>query len=119
MTRVVYLRQWRQDNKAKVYVYHRRNNLKKKYGITQEQYEELYYGQQGRCKICDKEVGNQFSNSTGSPATVDHCHKTGAIRGLLCGGCNSGIGKLKDDPELLRKGAEYLEDSLRHRDQRN
>jgi hypothetical protein len=40
---------------------------------------------------------------------IDHCHKTGKVRGVLCSECNSAIGKLKDDPDLLRKAIVYLE----------
>jgi hypothetical protein len=42
-------------------------------------------------------------------ANVDHCHETGKRRGLLCSGCNTAIGKLKDDPEVLRRAADYIE----------
>ena len=39
---------------------------------------------------------------------VDHCHKTGKIRGLLCGGCNTSIGSFEDNPELLKNAIKYL-----------
>lgn len=57
------------------------------------------------CHIC----GADGSGVKRAPALyVDHCHETGRVRGVLCHGCNSGIGYLKDDPALLAKAAEYL-----------
>lgn len=54
----------------------------------------------GSCEVCDK-----WSN----PLQLDHCHKTGIMRGWLCGTCNRAAGQAKDDPVLLRKLADYLE----------
>lgn len=56
----------------------------------------------GRCDICRKDL------KPGRGTHVDHCHATGAIRGVLCGNCNRGIGMFQDRPELLLSAAEYL-----------
>lgn len=80
--------------------------LKCDYGITLEDYERRFLEQGGRCKICE--------TTDSSPSLrfhVDHCHVTGKVRGLLCFNCNSGLGQFKDDADLLRKAAEYLETS--------
>jgi len=77
----------------------RAKNLKKCYGITAEQYNKMTDKQNGQCAICgrgDKKL------------QVDHDHSTGTVRGLLCGGCNLGIGHLCDSPDLLQKAAGYL-----------
>jgi hypothetical protein len=84
--------------------YHRtwKTNLKLKYGITPEDYNFMLEGQNNVCAICDKpEVQNKRM-------AVDHCHETGKVRGLLCSMCNTAIGKLNDDPNLLDKAAKYL-----------
>jgi hypothetical protein len=78
--------------------------LKKRYGITLDQYCAIHEAQRGRCAICGTE-----SCATGKRLAVDHCHKTGKIRGLLCQACNTAIGKLKDDPDLIRRAASYVE----------
>lgn len=75
--------------------------LRRTYGITLEQYEEILRDQGGGCAICGA-VPDQRS------LDVDHCHETGAVRGLLCGSCNNGIGRFQDDPDLLEQAAEYL-----------
>lgn len=75
-----------------------------KYGITKDQYNVMWENQEGCCAICDL-----HQSESDRVLVVDHCHTTGEIRGLLCHICNSGIGKLKDSPMLLRKAADYLE----------
>lgn len=85
----------------------------KKFGLTVEQYEEMFILQNGVCAICGKpEVKKQATTKGGAKKTsrlcVDHDHKSGKVRGLLCYRCNTGIGKLNDDPELLRKASRYL-----------
>ena len=76
----------------------RRKYLKKSYGMTVNEYQEVHDSQSGKCAIC----------GLSDKLFVDHCHKTGAIRGLLCNKCNSGMGFLNDDPNLLKKAYEYL-----------
>lgn len=72
------------------------------YGITREQYDELLEKQSGVCAICHTPPGQK-------PLVVDHCHHGNGIRGLLCNNCNVGIGRLRDDPLLVRRALEYLE----------
>lgn len=84
--------------------------IKREYGISWEEYIKLYETQQGNCALCFDPISPFKSLDTKYPvAHVDHCHKTGKIRGLLCGLCNKGIGHLRDDPQLCRLAAEYLE----------
>lgn len=80
--------------------------LKKAYGIGYAEYQKMFEAQGGRCAICG-------TDSTGGRKAfhVDHCHDTGAVRGLLCGNCNSGIGNLRDDVGLLQRAIEYLMNS--------
>lgn len=76
-----------------------RSSFKRKYGITLAERDEMIASQMGLCAICLK-----------APAVhVDHCHKTGRVRGVLCFNCNSGIGLLRDDPAAAYRAADYLE----------
>ena len=75
----------------------------RRYGISIDEYAELYRKQNGVCAICkSKETGHKKRLS------VDHCHETGEIRGLLCNSCNVGLGRFKDSIDLLTKAIEYL-----------
>jgi len=74
-------------------------HLRRKYGLTEAERDELIASQGGTCCIC-----------LSAPAVhVDHCHKTGRVRGVLCFNCNSGLGLLRDDPEAAYRAADYLE----------
>jgi hypothetical protein len=77
---------------------------KRRYGITLEQYEAMMQKQNEVCAIC------QVPGATGSYGMldVDHCHKTGKVRGLLCIKCNHAIGVLGDDVEGLMRAIKYL-----------
>jgi hypothetical protein len=78
--------------------------LKRKYGITYEDYETMLANQGGGCAICGTTTplkGKRFLN-------VDHDHSTGKVRGVLCQPCNTGLGKLQDSTELLQKAIAYL-----------
>ena len=83
-------------------VVRRRAVLKREYGMTIADYDALLVQQDGRCAICGVQP-------TLKRLAVDHDHATGRIRGLLCDNCNQALGKLKDDPELLRTAIRYLE----------
>jgi len=77
----------------------RARHLKRSYGLTEAERDEMVASQMGLCVIC-----------LNAPAVhVDHCHKTGKVRGVLCFNCNSAIGKLGDDPDAVRRAAAYLE----------
>lgn len=83
--------------------YYRRIQLKNKFGITIEQYDELFEIQKGNFAICERHQ-SEFSRRL----AVDHCHHTNHIRGLLCASCNSGIGKLQDDIRIVGAALAYL-----------
>lgn len=80
----------------------RERYLWKLYGITQAQYEELLSQHVG-CWICGYVPRQGYRR-----LSVDHDHKTGLIRGLLCYRCNKGIGVFRDDPQRLRNAASYV-----------
>lgn len=90
---------WYAKNKAKVRAY----TLMYNHGLTLAEYESLYNYQDGCCAICDTHIDNLIVG-----LAIDHDHRTGYIRGLLCLQCNTGLGNFKDDPNLLDRAKEYL-----------
>lgn len=92
---------WQKNNPEAVKRIKRRVKLKEKYGLSEDQYQEMLSKQNNLCAICSKPHTRRNFN-------VDHCHSTGKIRGLLCDKCNLGIGLFNDDPNLLDKIKEYL-----------
>lgn len=75
--------------------------LKRKYGIDQYDYAQMWEEQDGRCRICSKYC-------PGNKMVVDHDHDTGEVRGLLCSKCNSGIGLLGECTTALSNAIKYL-----------
>jgi hypothetical protein len=73
------------------------------HGLTPARLKYIRTSQGNRCAICDDELG------TGKQVHVDHCHRTNRVRGILCAKCNTGLGKLGDDIEGLRRALAYLE----------
>jgi hypothetical protein len=80
----------------------RRSYLKRKFGITPERYDEMLVAQGGGCAICRKSPRDDIS------LHVDHDRVTGELRKLLCFDCNAGIGKFRDDTDLLQAAIVYL-----------
>lgn len=86
----------------------------RRYGITVDYYNSMLAKQGGGCALCGcKDSGCSKKDRL----HVDHCHTTGKVRGLLCTNCNQGLGKFKDNPDRLRKAAEYLEDAMKSKEQ--
>jgi len=85
----------------------RRRRTIHEYGITEVDYEMMLKSQNGVCAICGlPEIVKQADKI--QSLSIDHDHKTYRVRGLLCENCNHMLGKVKDNPEILEKGAEYL-----------
>lgn len=77
----------------------RQGHLKRQYGITEAERDGLIASQGGVCCICLSAL----------PEHVDHCHKTGRVRGVLCFSCNAALGQFKDRPDAIRRAAAYVE----------
>ena len=78
--------------------------IKTRFGLTETQYTEMFTQQNQCCAICkttNPGAGKKYFS-------IDHCHTTNQIRGILCHGCNAGLGMFKDDPSFLLAAVEYL-----------
>jgi hypothetical protein len=85
--------------------------VKSKFGLSVQEYDAMYAAQGGVCAICKRQ---ETGKSRGSDATkllaVDHDHKTGKVRALLCAQCNQALGMFCDSPRLLQAAIEYLKE---------
>lgn len=106
---------WRANNREHVNAYQRRNNARperkraqrdayyrRTFGISADDFDAILAEQGGGCAICGKLPDRAAS------LHLDHCHDTGAIRGILCLSCNQGLGKFREDADLLDAAARYL-----------
>lgn len=71
----------------------------RKYGISAEELAQLETARKGRCDICGKS----------RKLVIDHDHKTGKVRGMLCSPCNTALGLFRDKPKIMRRAAKYVE----------
>ena len=95
---------WRKMNPEESKRSRRNSKLKIDFGITLEQYSTMLSDQGGVCKICRK------PDTSGRNLAVDHNHTTGCIRGLLCISCNTAIGLVKENENVLKAMISYLQD---------
>lgn len=96
---------WRKANPDRIAVITRRSNLRRKFDITVADYDAMLAAQGGRCAACGStDNGDRRFDSF----PVDHDHRSGKIRGLLCSRCNKALGLLDDDPDRLMALAAYL-----------
>ncbi|HMD54364.1 MAG TPA: endonuclease domain-containing protein, partial [Phycisphaerae bacterium] len=108
--RSAYLKAHRAQNKD----HYRDKDLRKNFGITIDQYNEMLANQGGVCAICSQPERSMRGENVKLLA-VDHCHSTGEIRQLLCSRCNPMLGYAGDSSDMLRKGADYID---KHQHQR-
>ena len=92
--------QWWQKNKERAKRYRRKSTLKRSYGLTIEQYEEMVQSQGGNCAVCLKPPNDILY--------VDHDHATGRVRKLLCQSCNFALGLLEEDVERISRLIDYI-----------
>jgi hypothetical protein len=102
----LYNKKYRITNLEKEKEKDRANNLKSNFGISIEDWNKMYEMQNKMCKLCNKQTSSYKKR-----LCVDHCHKTGKIRGLLCDTCNRALGLLNDDTSILKKAIAYLENT--------
>jgi hypothetical protein len=99
-------RAWRKANPEKHRAANQRWQMNRR--MKKCDFDAMLDAQGGRCAIC--RTDKAFSGGgDGRRLAIDHCHSTGVVRGLLCGNCNRMLGLVKDDPEVLRRAAVYLE----------
>ena len=101
--RIAYLRAYRKASPDQ----EKARALRASFGLSLEKYKSMFASQNGKCAICGQPEKHRHNGQIKALA-VDHNHKTGAIRGLLCSDCNTGIGKLREDPKILQSAIRYL-----------
>lgn len=104
-------KKWKEDNKEKIAIkireYRQKNKIKARirtYNLTVEEHDRMYEQQEGQCCIC-----SIHSSELSRPLNVDHCHKTGIVRSLLCQNCNSALGMVGEDILIIENLINYLE----------
>ena len=113
-TQLLKMRRSFQDNKEKYYKSNRewfkanpdrryKKHVKETYGITLEQFNQMLIYQDNKCAICFKVFSHRKDRH------IDHDHKTGRVRAILCRSCNNGLGMFKDDMMVIKSATAYLE----------
>lgn len=83
----------------------RKHQTKWRYGISHSERDAMIQKQRNRCASCEETIGKEIPRTV----NIDHCHKSGTVRGILCSACNTSLGLMKDDPIRIRKLAMYAE----------
>lgn len=109
-------KKWLKENKEKIQEYRkgrysetkdkiRWQVVKRKYGISENEYLEMLKKQGGGCAICGKIDAKHWQTNN---LLIDHCHTTGKVRGLLCNNCNTALGLVSDNIDTLKQMIKYL-----------
>jgi hypothetical protein len=85
-----------------------KSDVRAHYGLSWDEYQAMVEAHNNVCAICKQPETSISSYGTPKRLTIDHCHTTDRIRGLLCDGCNRGIGHLREDISILQNAIEYL-----------
>ena len=110
------MKRWQQENQEHLHAYRRAYRQRRKleernayllrnFGISNQDYDELLEQQSGGCAICGRQPGKISLH-------VDHDHESGAVRGLLCVGCNNALGQFHDSTDLLARASSYVTGDL-------
>lgn len=97
-----YVAAWRAKNPDRQH----KTEIKRRYQLSIEEYNAQLAAQNCKCCICGKQHDPTLKRGR---LYVDHCHSTGKIRGLLCSACNSALGYMNDDIEILKTAIAYIE----------
>jgi hypothetical protein len=100
---------WSANNPERSHLSQRQRNLKHRFGVDLEWYENQFKKQNYSCAICETKTNKTVGDRQFWNFSVDHCHDSGKIRGILCNNCNRALGLFQDNPELLKKAASYVE----------
>ena len=103
-------REWAKDNPIREAKRLRESHLRRNYGITQQEYEQLVDNQEGLCAICN-ELPSTYH---GLVIDHDHCTIEPNCRGLICQSCNTGLARFQEDPNILERAASYLRTYLKY-----
>ena len=95
-------KKWAEENKERKQQIVRSSHIKRKYGITLEQEQEIKNAQNNQCPICKSGLGE------GHKTHIDHCHTTGRVRGILCHACNVLLGHARESVDILQSAQAYL-----------
>ena len=87
---------------------YKNGHLKYYFGITLEEYQKMLISQKGVCAICGLPETSVSNSGKIKMLSVDHCHRTNRVRGLLCNNCNRGIGMLQENIETLQAAIKYI-----------
>lgn len=99
-----------ESRKEKMRTYGKDYHLKTQYNMTREEHDKMLSLQNHKCAIC----GIDEKEATKQKLYVDHCHKSGKVRALLCHSCNAGIGLMKESIQTLTKAIAYLDKHQQH-----
>jgi hypothetical protein len=105
-------KEWKKKNSDRMYNNNKNSALRRKYGISENDYKNMFNKQNGLCAVCLKpETTLNNTKTRVKLLAVDHCHETNKIRGLLCALCNQGLGKFKDNEDNLTRAINYLREN--------
>lgn len=88
--------------------FHRKHNLRQRYGLTYDDFHSILHTQNYSCAICEVEISHGLEYRTNRSVAVDHNHDTGEVRGILCSKCNLMLGHARESTEILYKSIVYL-----------
>lgn len=98
------LKVYREKNRDRIKNNSYKYNIKSRYNLSMNEYENMKKSQNNLCKICN----GKNKKTTRDRLCIDHCHKTGKIRGLICDSCNNGIARFNEDISILKNAIKYL-----------